>query len=106
MLNRAERRRLEKKGKLEKGDLKHITETISYNATNDAFRLFISMAVFALRDEFGFGETRVNRFIDSVNRKINEFNDGCFSIDDMEKLMKLEIGYEDKKIMKLRRSVG
>lgn len=104
-MNRAERRSLEKKGRLEKGDLKRISNDIAIKTTNDAFRLFILTSVFALRDEFGFGEGRINRFIDSVNKKVCEFNDGCFTIEDLQKAMQLEVAYEDKKIAELKRAI-
>lgn len=105
MPNREERRKLEKKGRLERGDLIRITREISYKATNDAFRLFVLTAVFALRDEFSFGESRINRFIGAVNRKVNEYNEGLFTIEDMEEAMQLEVGYESKKIAELKRKI-
>lgn len=104
-MNRAERRSLEKKGRLEKGDLKRISNDIAIKTTNDAFRLFILTSVFALRDEFGFGEGRINKFIDAVNKKVCEYNEGCFTIEDLQKAMQLEVAYEDKKIAELKRAI-
>ncbi len=104
-MNRPERRALEKKGKLERGDLKRISDEISIQCTNDAFKLFILMSVFALRDEYEFGEKRISRYIDSMNKKILEYNDGLFVIGDVEKLMLQELGFTMGKIDNLKRSV-
>lgn len=104
-MNRAERRSLEKKGRLEKGDLKRISNDIAIKTTNDAFRLFILTSVFALRDEFGFGEGRINKFIDAVNKKVCEYNEGCFTIEDLQETMKLEVAFGFGKIKELKRAI-
>lgn len=104
-MNREERRKLEKKGTLEYGDLKRISDEISLQCTNDAFKLFILMSVFALRDEYGFADKRIGRYIDCMNNKIALYNEGRFNITDVEKAMLQELGFEVGKVDNLQRSV-
>jgi len=104
-MNRPERRALEKKGKLERGDLKRISDEISIQCTNDAFKLFILMSVFALRDEYGFADKRIGRYIDSMNQKIALYNENRFDIGDVEKAMLQEMGFTMGKVDDLKRSV-
>ena len=52
----------------------------------------LMMAVMTLRDEFGFGTERINRFIDRFNSKTNCLCEGYVYWKDMQETIKEETG--------------
>lgn len=52
----------------------------------------LMMAVMTLRDEFGFGTERINRFIDRFNNKTNCLCEGYVYWKDMQETIKEETG--------------
>lgn len=107
-MNRAERRSLEKKGRLEKGDLKRISNDILIETEDSSLKALILFSVFALRDmKDRFGEKRIGEYIDNLNKKIQEFNEGCFTLSDLEKAMEEEVGFKLKdRVVQLKKALG
>lgn len=48
------------------------------------------LPLLVLRDKFGFGEIRLNRYIDHLIIAVDDFNQGRFTLDDIEKMLKEE----------------
>lgn len=48
------------------------------------------LPLLVLRDKFGFGEVRLNRYIDHLIIAVEDFNQGRFTLEDIEKMLKEE----------------
>lgn len=68
-MNRAERRRSAKQAEkpktyvLNEDQIRQIKMDAVNEATNKAFRMFLSIPVMVLHDKFGFGKMRLSRFM-------------------------------------------
>ena len=92
-MNRQERRRQEKKGKpVEKDkvvnikleDLEKIKADAAREAANVAFTLMMGLPVTVLRDKFGWGRVRIDRFMDRVLDLYDSFERGYVSLEDIK----------------------
>lgn len=101
-MNRQERRRQKETDKVKTYTVTdEEMEKIKYNAANRAGRLIlvklIGLSVLALRDSFGFGAKRLKRFTDEFLKKLRDFEDGLFDLEDVYKILREETGinFED-----------
>lgn len=61
-------------------------------ANNDVFKCMLILGAFALRNKFGFGAERLERWMDEVNSWIDTCNDGDTSIFDIAQVLEEETG--------------
>jgi hypothetical protein len=64
-MNRATRRKLAKKG-LNHKELKLLQDATAKNTTKQAVKLYSVAVAMTLRDKWGFGKVRLERFLDQV----------------------------------------
>lgn len=71
-------------------------EAMKLKATNEAmdfaFRQMILIPLMVLRDHYGFGAKRLERFIDKVADMLDSYNKGYLDLDDIEKTIEEETG--------------
>ena len=111
-MNRAERRRLEKQGKLipkepviniKSSDVQAIKKNAASEAADTAFFLMLALPLMVLHDKYGFGKVRGERFIDQVLELYDSFEKGYVSLDDLHNCLweeggiKIERGDESGK---------
>lgn len=100
-MNRAERRRLKNKKpepviNIKSSDIKNIKEKATSDATNIAFLLMLGLPVLVLRDKWGFGKVRLERFIDQVLEMYEAFNEDYLTLDDIHNVLYEEVGIKIK----------
>lgn len=100
-MNRAERRRLQKQGKkvksepvinIKSSDVQNIKEKATSEAVNKAFLMMLGLPVLVLRDKWGFGKVRSERFIDQVLEIYEAFDKGYLTLDDIHDVLWEEAG--------------
>lgn len=111
-MNRAERRRLEKQGKLipkepviniKTSDVQAIKKNATSEAVDKAFFMMLALPLMVLHDKYGFGKVRGERFIDQVLDLYDSFEKGFVTLDDLHKCLwdeggiKIERGEKDVK---------
>jgi len=98
-VNRAERRRLQKKGlpvkkepvvNIKYSDVQQMKDEATKKAADTAFLLMLGLPVLVLRDKWGFGKVRLERFIDQVIDMYEAFNEGYLTLDDIHKVIEEE----------------
>ena len=103
IMNRAERRRLQKKGipvkkepviNIKYSDVQKMKDEAIKKAADTAFLLMLGLPVLVLRDNWGFGTVRLERFIDQVIDMYEAFNEGYLTLDDIQKVIEEETGIE------------
>ena len=57
-------------------------------------KLFMMLGCLALHQEFGFGEKRVMRFAEKFQDILDSYNRGYISLEDIETMLKEDIGIE------------
>ena len=91
-MNRAERRRLERQGKIaskeptinvKASDITSIKEDAAKKAADKAFFLMLGLPLMVLHDKWGFGKVRGERFIEQVLDLYDSFEKGYLSLDDI-----------------------
>lgn len=101
MMNRAERRRLQKKGvqvpvepviNIKASDVQQMKDQATKKAANTGFLLMLGLPILVLRDKWGFGKVRLERFIDQVIDMYEAFNEGYLTLDDIHKVIEEETG--------------
>lgn len=65
-------------------------EKMKLEAIDKALERINLLPLLVLRDKFGFGEIRLNRYIDHLIIAVDDFNQGRFTLDDIEKMLKEE----------------
>ena len=103
-MTRAERRRkqreLEKKNKVYNLSVQDIAQ-MKIDAVEEATRIgFKTMLVFpliVLRDKHGFGRKRMNDFVEDVLDQYKMFEEGYFSLEDINKVLEEEVGIKISK---------
>jgi hypothetical protein len=100
-MNRAERRRLQKQGinakpepviNIKSSDVQQIKEKATSEAVDKAFLLMLGLPVLVLRDKWGFGKVRSERFIDQVLDLYDSFNKDYLTLDDIHNVLWEEAG--------------
>lgn len=61
-------------------------------AADFAMQLTIGFSLLALRDEFGFGAKRMDKFIDKVKELVDYYSEDYFSLEDMVDIVEKETG--------------
>lgn len=57
-----------------------------------AYKGFLLLGLMVLRDEFGFGTKRMERFIDRMHDLMDSYNKGYINTDDLNKTIHEETG--------------
>lgn len=100
-MNRAERRQLQKKGmnvkhepviNVKAADLATIKKQAAGEAIDTAFIIMLALPMLALRDNWGFGKVRLERFMDQVIDLYDSFNKDYLTLEDMHKALEDEVG--------------
>ncbi|NCB67150.1 MAG: hypothetical protein EOM48_13430, partial [Bacilli bacterium] len=98
-LSREERRRIEraKQGKqktytLTQAQIDQMKEETSVKATERAFLMMLGFPLLTLRDKFGFGTQRLNRFMDQMVDLYEAYEQDYVSLEDLDKVIMAETG--------------
>lgn len=100
-MNRSERRRLQKKGvqvpvepviNIKASDVQQMKDEATKKAANTGFLLMLGLPILVLRDKWGFGNVRLERFIDQVIEMYESFNEGYLTIEDIHQAIEEETG--------------
>jgi len=94
-LNRAERRRFQKKGITAK-ELKVIEDSSALKGIDFAVKGMIASFVIALHDKWGWGHVRIKRLLKQVDDVFDSIDKNYVSIEDLRKVILNEIGIELK----------
>ena len=98
-MSRAERRRLERDNSksqktytLTQAQIDQMKKEVSMEATKKAFIMMMGFPLLTLRDKFGFGKERLNRFMDKMldMHEAYEMDDG--DLDDLNDTIMKETG--------------
>lgn len=65
-------------------------EKMKLEAIDKALERINLLPLLVLRDKFGFGEVRLNRYIDHLIIAVEDFNQGRFTLEDIERMLKEE----------------
>lgn len=70
-------------------------EKMKQQATDNAAAIINLMPLLILRDKFGFGKVRLERYLEHYNEAIEDFNSGRFDLQDIERMMldEVKIGF-------------
>ena len=98
-MNRAERRRSAVTTKpktyvLNEDQIRQIKREAVNQATNKAFRMFLSIPVMVLHDKFGFGKMRLSRFMDYVLVWYESVQDNETRLAELMKIAEEECGIQ------------
>ena len=74
------------------GDVQKMKDDATREASEQAFVLMFGLPVMVLRDKWGFGKTRLLRFIEQVMELENDVLDGRLTIEDVHRALETEIG--------------
>ena len=106
-MNRAERRRANRKEKekesvinIKKNDINQIKESATNEAVSRAFVLMMNVPLIVLRDNFGFGAKRLEKFIDEVKKNMDCLTEGYVSFEDLKNALECDYtgyGKENRK---------
>lgn len=72
---------------------KAIKETVD-RVSREAFERMMVLSLLVLRDEWGFGEVRMDRFIDQLSTLVEDVSAGRLSMDDITATLEDELGIE------------
>lgn len=64
---------------------------LKQEATNSAAEIVNLIPLLILRDKFGFGSKRLERYLEHYNEAIKDFNNGRFNLQDIEQMMLEEV---------------
>ena len=85
-MNRQKRRKLCRKYKLTEEQLYKLVEELQLEfevASTETAMNFLSMTIEVLRESFGFGPKRIDRYTDGVNNKLESINMNYVSFKDL-----------------------
>lgn len=106
-MGRAEIRRLQREQQkakktytLTQGQIGDIKKQAADEAIHAAFILMCGLPLMALRDKFGFGKVRLERFSDALLDLYDSFDKGYVTLEDLHKTIFEETGV---KIMEVKR---
>ena len=69
-------------------------EKMKQQATNHAAAIINLMPLLILRDKFGFGRVRLERYLEHYSEMADAFYKGYLNLKDIEKVMTDEVGLE------------
>jgi len=67
-------------------------EKMKQKATDNAAEIINLFPLLILRDKFGFGKVRIERYLDYYAEMMEAYNAGYFSLKDIEKVLHGELG--------------
>lgn len=70
-----------------------VRETVD-RVSREAFERMMVLSLLVLRDEWGFGSKRMERFIDRLSELIVDVSEGRLSMDDIADALEDELGIE------------
>ena len=98
-MSRAERRRLERdNGKSQKtytltqAQIDQMKKEVSMEATKKAFLMMMGFPLLTLRDKFGFGKERLNRFMDKMMDLYEAYEMDYVDLADLDRTIMEETG--------------
>lgn len=72
---------------------KAVEDTVD-RVSREAFQRMMVLSLLVLRDEWGFGEKRISRFMDQLSVLIVDVSEGRLSMDDITTTLEKELGLE------------
>ena len=90
-MNRAERRRLQKKG-ITANELKVIEDSSALKGIDFAVKGMIASFAICLHDKWGWGKVRLKRLLDQVNETFDCIDEDYVTIEDIKKAIFEETG--------------
>lgn len=72
---------------------KTVEETVD-KVSREAFERMMVLSLLVLRDEWGFGEVRMERFMDQLSELVEDVSEGRLSMDDITATLEEELGIE------------
>lgn len=72
---------------------KTVKETVD-RVSREAFERMMVLSLLVLRDEWGFGEVRMDRFIDQLSTLVEDVSAERLSMDDITATLEAELGIE------------
>ena len=63
---------------------------------HSSYTAFLLLGIMALRNKFGFGSARIERWIDEINALKESYEKGYISVQDLQQTIKEETGIEIK----------
>lgn len=72
---------------------KAVEDTVD-RVSREAFQRMMVLSLLVLRDEWGFGEKRISRFMDQLSVLIVDVSEGRLSMDDITATLEEELGIE------------
>lgn len=96
-MNRKQRRASGKTGhepviNIKAADVQRIKQEAMNEAIDRAFIMMLAFPAMVLRDKWGFGKVRSERFVDQVLELYDSFNKDLLSLEDLHEVLKEEIG--------------
>lgn len=98
-MSRAERRRLERDNSksqktytLTQAQLDEKLKAVEMEATKKAFLMMMGFPLLTLRDKFGFGKARLNRFMDKMLDLYEAYENDYVDLDDLNNTILEETG--------------
>lgn len=71
-------------------------EKMKEQATDNAAAIINLMPLLILRDKFGFGRVRLERYLDHLGEMMDAYNKGYLNLKDIEKVLEDEVGLQFK----------
>lgn len=102
-MNRAERRKAQKAGQpvkkdpmisIKSSDITRMKREATKEAAGVAFSLMLGLPAMVLRDKYGFGKTRLERFTDQVLELYDSFGRGYITLQDVLDTIQEETGVD------------
>lgn len=98
-MNRAERRKLKREEKektftMKGSDIEEIKKQVMKKTSKFAFDYIVSIPLIVLRDEFGFGQKRCERFCEAAAELLESINSGHLSLEDIRETIEKELNME------------
>ena len=75
-------------------ELKKYEQRAYQQAVSDNVKYLYALSYLALRDDFGFGQKRMKKFMKGLSVNLEDLMADRFSLTDVEEVMKDEIGLE------------
>lgn len=95
-MNREDRRKnkittKEAEYRLKMSDIEKIKADATKEAAKQAFLYMVALPLLVLRDRFGFGKTRCERFYEAVSALLDCYNDGYLTVEDIRETLEKEL---------------
>jgi hypothetical protein len=81
---------------LKASDIANLKEITTKKAVNTAFIMLLSIPLMVLRDKYGYGKKRLEKFLNYVWELYDSFEKGYVTLDDLINVLKEEVEVEIK----------